>query len=107
MRDTVRFCAIAVLCCVTARSQVIVAPQAGKIAWTKIKAIFGWPDEPSSTQISTEVKTRLEGNQALSQEILRLLQGSKTGTVSALVVSIDAEKVVVVQNMKVDGDFNM
>lgn len=83
------------------------ASEAGKSAWQKIKKLFGMTGEPKEEDLAREVAERLVNDPALAKEVLSLLENRGTGSSSALVNKIDAEKVVVVDHLEVRGDFNM
>lgn len=80
------------------------ASEAGKSAWNKIKSLFKWSAEPNEADLSIAVAQALQTNEALSRQIVEILQARQAGTASALVGRIDAEKVVVADKI---GILNM
>jgi len=72
-----------------------IASEACKSAWGKIKSLFNWSAEPKEAELSAEIAKALQANEALAQQIVKLLQSQSTGTASKLVETINAEKVVV------------
>jgi hypothetical protein len=76
-----------------------IASEAGKTAWSRIKALFKWSADPAETDLSTAIAKTLEANQALARQVVEILQGQSTGTASTLVGRIDAEKVIVAEKI--------
>jgi len=76
------------------------ASEAGKSTWQKIKSLFGWSTDPAISNLATQVATELTAKPELIQQVLQILQNDKeTGTASAMVHTINAEKVVVAQTI--------
>ncbi len=87
------------------------ASEAGKATWSKIRSLLGWQDEPTEKtekEFAPAVARRLEKDEVVVRQIVALLQEQPAvGTASALVGSIQADKVVVAETLNVSGDFNM
>jgi hypothetical protein len=64
-----------------------VASDAGKAAWTHIKAMFGWTSDPAPAEISAKAISALSESKDpdLTQKILELLKSDQTGRAAALV----------------------
>ena len=72
-----------------------IAGEAGKSAWGKIKSLFQWSADPTEADLSVDIAKALQANEALARQVVEILQTQSTGTASALVGTINAEKVVV------------
>lgn len=83
------------------------ASEAGKQAWTAAKKLLGFSSDPSEAQLAPEIARRLAGNADAAKQIVTLLQEEPTGCPSSLVGSINAEKVVVADQINIAGDLNM
>lgn len=83
------------------------ASEVGKDVWSQIKKLFGWRGQPPDSELAPTVARRLVDDAALARQVVTLLQQHPTGPSSALVGSIDAEKVVVAGEINVSGDFKM
>ncbi len=85
-----------------------VASSAGKDLWSRIRSLLHFQKEPEVAELPTSIATALLRDEEAAKKIVQLLQcSSKDEFAASLVSRIDAEKVIVVQNMKIDGDFNM
>lgn len=85
-----------------------VASNAGKDLWNRVKAMMNWKKEPDLQELPATIAEQLRNDRNLASNVIKLLQKNQlAGTASTLVRNIDAEKVIVIQNMQVDGDFNM
>ncbi|MBI5572062.1 MAG: hypothetical protein HY914_19115 [Desulfomonile tiedjei] len=87
-----------------------VASQAGKEIWSKVKGLFGWRQEPNLSELPHNVATRLQSDEALVGQIIRLLQDvnqddASLQMIGSLVSNLAAEKVVVVAG-NVEGGIN-
>ena len=83
--------------------------EAGKDTWAKVKALFRWKRDPQPAQLAPAVAKRLQEDEELAKQIIKLLQQQPTGTPSSLVgsISIDAQKVAVTNIQTVDGDLTV
>ncbi len=75
------------------------ASDAGNNAWNKIKSLFAWKKEPETSDLGRQVAEALNANTQLAKQVLELLQQPSAGTSSALVQTINAEKVIVATNI--------
>ncbi len=72
------------------------ASAAGKDAWSKIKSLFGWTAEPAARDVARAVAERLQRDESLIQQVVRLLPDEDSGfPVGGLVGSVQATKSVV------------
>lgn len=83
-----------------------IASQVGKDIWTKAKNLFGWTEEPKPAELPQTIATRLQNDDVLSSQIIKLLQEAKNTDASmqmigSLVNNLTAGKVVVAG--KVEG----
>ena len=85
------------------------ASKAGETLWAKIKSMLGFGHDPSPTDLAPEIARKLAADPELAKKIVELLQAHPESSqqASALVQSIDAEKVIVAGEFKVSGNFNM
>lgn len=83
------------------------ATEAGKDIWEKIKNIFDWKTDPSLETLPVETAQRITSDTELAKTVVKLIQNKASGRSSALVGRIDAEKVIVISNQTVEGDFNI
>lgn len=75
--------------------------EAGKDTWAKIKSLFGWKRDPEPGVLAPAVAQRLHNDPELVRQVLAVLREHAPETASALVGSIDAEKVVVATKIDV------
>lgn len=75
--------------------------EAAKDTWSKIKSLLGFKKDPQPDELALAIAQRLKDDGELVKQIVLLLQSQQTGTSSALVGSIDAEKVVVAKKIDV------
>jgi len=76
------------------------ASEIGKDAWEKIKSLFGWKAEPVPAQLPADIEQRLKKDDDLLRRVVELLQKQPTGTASAMVGSIVAKNVAVINENK-------
>lgn len=76
---------------------------AGKSLWENILKTFGWKTAPPITELAQKTAEHLQTHPEHATQAVQLLK-QDTGSVGMLVGRIDAEKVVVAQNI---GTLNM
>lgn len=76
-----------------------IASEVGKDSWRRIKALLGLTEEPKIEEVPVLTARALEANPAMATKLTELLQQSGNMTVIQLVGSIQAEKVVVAQQI--------
>jgi hypothetical protein len=64
------------------------ASYAGKTAWTRVKALFGWTSDPAPAEISAKAASALTEAPDLTGELLELLKIDRAGRAAALVGNI-------------------
>jgi hypothetical protein len=87
-----------------------VASQAGKDIWSRAKGLLGWTKEPETQELPKAIATKLNTDQALLGEVIKLLQGAKAPDSSvqmagSLVGTLSAEKAIVAQ--RIEGGIKM
>jgi hypothetical protein len=75
------------------------ASEAGKDAWGKIKDILGPKSSDTLEKVQSDIGKQLEINPEASKRILELLKASQSKNAGQLVGSINAEKVVVANDI--------
>jgi hypothetical protein len=80
------------------------AGEAGKSLWEKIKKRLGFASDPKPEELPVQIAIKLNGDEKLASEIIKLLQGQRGSTPAALVGRIDAEKVVIINQPEVKRD---
>jgi hypothetical protein len=79
------------------------ASEAGKNLWSRMKALFGWTNEPDARELAKAIAMKLHSDQALLDQVITLFQGAKGDSsiqmIGSLVGSLTAEKVVVAQEI--------
>jgi len=76
----------------------------GESIWSRVKAVFGWEETPAHDAIAPRISDHLSGNPDHAKQVVQLLQ-QEGSPVGQLVGSIDADKVIVAQN--IIGTINM
>lgn len=86
-----------------------VASEAGKKIWSRIKSMLGWEAEPEVPELAPAIAEQLHANQELAGQVVRVLQQEReaVGVAASLVGNIDAEKVIIIKDQTVAGDFNI
>lgn len=75
------------------------AGEAGKAAWNRMRGLLGGKTHDAIEQAQAAVTERLDSNPAIIRELLTLLKSSQSVNAKQLVGSIDADKVVVAENV--------
>lgn len=84
------------------------AGQAGKDTWARIRSLLGWKNDPAPEQLAPAVAERLANDEGTARSIVELLQQqANVGSAAAIVGNIHAERVVVIKDQHVAGDFNI
>jgi len=84
------------------------ATEAVQELWDTIKQKLGWQQEPDSSELAPEIARRLQNDEELTRELVKLLQNQSQPTYSgALVKNIDADKVTLADTVNIHGDLNM
>jgi hypothetical protein len=85
------------------------AGEMGKDAWTRIKSVLGFQADPPAGELAPAVAERLANDDAAAREVLRLLRehAGGAGGAAAIVGQVNAERVVVIKDQKIQGDFNL
>ncbi|RYZ10573.1 MAG: hypothetical protein EOO70_10315 [Myxococcaceae bacterium] len=76
-----------------------VATQAAKDAWERVKAHLGFDAEPSAPEVPALTATALQERPELLPELQRIVAESGSQAAGQLVGTVNAEKVVVAQNI--------
>ena len=85
-----------------------VAGTAGKDLWGRIRSRLGWKDDPPLPEVAPKVAERLRDDEETAREIVRLLQGHSTSSGAAAIVgNVSAEKLTVIGQQHVAGDFTI
>ena len=71
------------------------AGEAGKGTWKAIQRKLGWSELPASSALAPRVAEALQAQPQLAPEILTLLQQPSIGSAQQLVGTVNAEKVIV------------
>lgn len=82
------------------------ASEVGKSVWLKVKALFGWTEEPKVAEVPVLAASALEARPELLSEIAALLKQSGDPTVGQMVGTIHAKNVVVIQENHGPMTFN-
>jgi hypothetical protein len=84
------------------------AGEAGKSAWAGIKSVLGFKSDPPPAELAPAVAARLADDEEAAREIVRLLREHAGGSSSAAIVGqVNAERVIVIKDQTVAGDFNI
>jgi hypothetical protein len=84
------------------------AGQAGKDTWARIKSVLGWKDDPAPEKLAPAVAERLANDDDAARAVVMLLrENASVGSAAAIVGNINAERVVVIKDQTVTGDFNI
>ena len=85
-----------------------VASEAGKSTWAKIRGLLGWKSDPPAEDLAATLAGRLQEDPKLTSQLVRLLQESKdAGTAASLVGQINADKVIVIGEVRGNSDIEM
>jgi hypothetical protein len=85
-----------------------IAKEAGKDLWSKAKSLLGLKKEPEQADLASTIAERLSGDEDLMKSLVELLQQTQpVERVSALVQNVNAEKLVIIKDQTVNGDFNL
>lgn len=81
----------------------------GQDVWARIKGVLGLQKDPPPAELAPTIATRLEHDDEAAREVLRLLRehADASPKAAAIVGQINAEKVVIIPNQTVHGDFNL
>lgn len=82
------------------------ASAAGASLWGKVKGLLAWEEVPKTEDLAIEVARKLDHDDGLASQIVKLLKQSEETQYSNLVGKIDAEKVVVINSSHIET-FNM
>jgi len=83
------------------------ASEAGKELWATIREKLGWRQDPESSELASRIAEKLQNDEGLSSEVVKLLQNqSKAPHSSALVKNIDADKVTLADTINIHADFS-
>ena len=83
------------------------ASEAGKELWAAIREKLGWRQDPESSELASRIAEKLQNDEGLSSEVVKLLQNqSKAPHSSALVKNIDADKVTLADTINIHADFS-
>jgi len=74
------------------------ASAVGQDVWGKVKSLFGWTTEPAAAQLPDGIAQRLLNNDVLLSQVVELLKRQPTGGASAMVGSINAKNVAVIDS---------
>jgi hypothetical protein len=81
------------------------ASEAGRELWETIKQRLGWREEPDSSELASRIARKLQNDEELSRELVKLLQGRSDASHStALVKHIDADKVTLADTVNIHTD---
>jgi len=83
------------------------ASEAGKDLWGKLKTLFGWQTDPKPEELPQTLARRINDDAQLAKQVLDLLQQHPTTTASAMVGHIQAAKVIVANEIRIEGDLKM
>ncbi|MCF8030790.1 MAG: hypothetical protein K9K39_07845 [Desulfohalobiaceae bacterium] len=84
------------------------ATQAVQELWDTIKQKLGWQRDPASSELASQIARKLQDDEELTRELVKLLQNQSEPTYSsALVKNIDADKVTLADTVNIHGDLNM
>lgn len=71
------------------------ASEAGKAAWKGALKLFGWDSAPPTPELAQTIAQQLQEKPELAGGVFELLKREDVGTAGALVGNIQAEKVIV------------
>ena len=78
------------------------ASEAGKELWATIREKLGWRREPASSEMAEGIARKLQDDEELTRELVRLLQNQNDSSHSrALVENINADKVTLAENVTI------
>lgn len=81
--------------------------EAGRELWDTIKQKLGWQQDPDSSELASRIARKLQNDEELSRELVRLLQDqNESHYSSALVKNIDADKVTLAETINIQADFS-
>lgn len=84
------------------------AKEAGKDLWGQAKTLFGWAKEPDASDLAPTIAQQLADDPDLMKSLVELLQQTQpVERVSALVQNVNADKLVIIKDQTVQGDFNI
>jgi hypothetical protein len=85
------------------------AGEVGKEVWARVKSALGWREDPALDRIAPEVAQRFATDESMARTVVELLQqhANQVGTSGAIVGNVHAERLVVIQNQHISGDFNL
>jgi hypothetical protein len=84
------------------------AGDAGKDLWGRVRSVLGWKEDPPMQDVAPKVAARLQGDEQAAREIVQLLQGhSSSSGAAAIVGNVSAEKMTVIGQQHVAGDFTL
>jgi len=84
------------------------AGQGGKDTWARIKSVLGWKGDPAPENLAPAVAERLAYDEDTACTVIQLLQqANNVGSAAAIVGNINAERVVVIKDQTISGDFNI
>ncbi|MCY1074054.1 hypothetical protein [Archangium lansingense] len=75
-----------------------VATQAGKTMWDRVLKVFGWSAAPPVDGLAQTTAEHLQSHPEHAAQVIHVLK-QDAGSVGMLVGRIDAEKVIVAQNI--------
>ena len=79
--------------------------EAGKELWDTIKQKLGWHQEPDSSELASEIARKLQDDEQLTREVVKLLQDQGEATYSSsLVKNIDADRVTLSDTINIQAD---
>jgi hypothetical protein len=86
-----------------------VAGEAGKDLWARIKKRLGLQQEPELPALAPAVAQKLSTDESAAKDVIELLRNhaSAAPTAAAMIGQINAERVVVIGQQKIEGDFNL
>ncbi|WP_148282418.1 hypothetical protein [Corallococcus coralloides] len=76
-----------------------VVGEASKTLWERVLKTFGWSSTPPTEQLAQTTATHLQAHPEQAAQALSILK-QDTGSVGMLVGRIDAEKVIIAQNIQ-------
>lgn len=81
--------------------------EAGRELWDTIKQKLGWRQEPDSSELASRIARKLQHDDELSRELVKLLQDQNESPYSrALVKNIDADKVTLADTINIQADLS-
>jgi len=83
------------------------ASEIGKDIWGSVKSLLGFSADPPESKLAIQVAQKLAADQQIASKVANLLQQNPTGVASTLVGSLNADKVIIIKDQHVDGDFKI